>query len=102
MLPRTIGGNGPDSYIAFHISRRLAYTLKVTNGSLAANKAYAATGISSAANIFTFSGKITKFTMTPATLTTSTKFVTVTGQITNWNNATGCTITFEAAYVLRR
>lgn len=102
MLPNTVAGNGADSYIAFHINRRLAYTLKVTNGPLAAGKAYDATGISSGANIFTFSGRISKFTMSPSALTATTRFVTVSGQITNWNNVTGCTITFDAAYVLRR
>ena len=40
-------------------------------------------------------------TLTPATVTAATPSVTIDGTITNFFNATGCTVTFEGAYVLR-
>jgi len=42
-----------------------------------------------------------KLKVTPATITATTKQVTVTGTITNFFNSTGCTATFEASYFLR-
>lgn len=102
VLPANIDDNGPDSYFALHFNRRNAYSLKVTGGSLATGAAYTAVGISSAGSSFLFNGSLVKFTQAPAVLTISTRFVTVTGQISNWAGNIGCTVTFEGAFVRRR
>jgi hypothetical protein len=101
LLPRNIDDNGPNSFIAFHINRRNAYSLEVPNGNIAKGAAYDAVEITSAGSFGPFSGKISKFSMKPASLALDTSFITVSGQITNWAGQTGCTISFDAAYVLR-
>jgi hypothetical protein len=40
-------------------------------------------------------------TVSPATITAATPSVTIDGTITHFFNVTGCTVTFEGAYVER-
>lgn len=103
LLPANIDDNGKSSFIAFHFNRRNAYSLEV-NGALAKGKAYAGVAITSAGSNFPFSGSIVQHSQSPSTnnVTVNTKFITVTGQISNWAGTTGCTITYEGAFVRRR
>jgi hypothetical protein len=41
-----------------------------------------------------------KFKVKPTTITSTTDSITIDGQITNWRNIAGCTVTFRAAYRL--
>jgi hypothetical protein len=39
-----------------------------------------------------------KFKISPTTITSATDAITIDGQVTNWRNVKGCTVTFRAAY----
>ena len=103
LLPANIDNNGPNSFIAFHFNRRNAYSLRVP-GALAAGNAYTAVGVTSAGSNFTFSGSILAHNQVPApaNVTITTRFITVTGRISNWAGAVGCAITYQGAFVRRQ
>lgn len=101
VMPANMDNNGTSSYIALHIGRRNAYSLKVS-GALGGNKAYTAVGITSAGSNFTFSGSLATFVTAPTSVTTNTNSFETTFSVTNWAGNAGCTVTFNGALVKRR
>jgi hypothetical protein len=61
---------------------------------------YTGFAIGSRAAFSQYSGTY-KLTLTPPTITAATPSVIIDGTITNYFNATGCSVTFEGAYVQR-
>lgn len=100
-LPANLDNNGARSFIALHLNRRNAYSYGVT-GALAAGKGYSAVGITSAGSNFTFTGAFVAFTQSPASVVTTTPFVTMRARISNFSGMPGCTVSFDASFVKRR
>ena len=71
---------------------------------IATNGAYGGQGISSHATFQSsggFTGNLHVVSLAPAHIVTSTPIVSLTAQITNFDNIAACTITFRATYLAR-
>lgn len=68
-----------------------------SGGRFAASGSYAATRIGSGAAVSTYTGAYSGFSVTPATFGAGTQTALVQGTLSNFDNITGCTITFRAA-----
>jgi len=101
LMPANMDNNGTSSFIALHLNRRNAYSLKVS-GALGGNKPYSAVGITSAGSNFTFAGSLATFVTAPSAVTANTNAFETTFSVTNWAGNTGCTVTFNGALVKRR
>lgn len=101
VMPANMDNNGTSSYIALHLNRRNAYSLKVS-GDLAKGKAFTAVGITSAGSSFTFSGSLPTYATSPAPVGIATNAFEINFSATNWAGASGCTVTFTGALVKRR
>ena len=62
---------------------------------------YTGYGVNSRGKGFTYTGGTYSLTVTPATITSSTTLVNITGTINNIWNTPGCNVTFKGVYVKR-
>ncbi len=97
--PSGISDNGPESVLGMHYYNRNAYALK-TAGRFAAGKGYTGVAISSRGYQFDFVGGTPTFS-TPL-IGATTRYLNISGSISDWAGQLGCTVSFDGAFVRRR
>jgi hypothetical protein len=99
--PPNIDDNGPDSWLSF-VGARIGHSLMVSNGTFEDGVSYDAVGVGSFANHFSYGGNVQVFSTRPSAIDADTRFIAVTGRVTNWMGNAGCTVMFDGSYVRRR
>jgi hypothetical protein len=80
---------------------RVGLHFQITNHALSGSGSYAGTGLSSKGNLFTWNGTFSAASTTPATITNSTKSISVKVTLVNFASGVGCKATIAGTLGLR-
>jgi len=98
--PRSIGSNGPDTELSL-FGRTFAVGFKLPSGNPVAATPYTVSMAKVARGGYSYNLGFRFASQTPSAPLATSPSITFTGAFTNWDEITGCTVTFRGATTLR-
>lgn len=99
--PVIAGDTQPGALHLYKLRHALRMVDTSIQGQFRGSGNYNGTQFTGRGTIESFGGTYSGVVVSPATITATTKFVTMAGTVTNLDNRTGCIVTFRASFDLR-